>query len=270
MSSRNLLCRNGCGASFTDRSNRYRHETRSCIHKSEPEPRENKSKGKPKAKEKEKIRVAIKKKIAPIPVASSRSSAVDHLILEELRALRQQVNEMKTKTERAPVVNLNLNNCVIVGADVYQDIVDKLGRDHAIEYLTNENVDEVDIIEKIYLDDQDPNKYPIACRDNRHFRYLNDDRELIDDRGGSKVKELVQTRVHTAILHASIQREDQLSNNIQDMIAGNERDIIEKLSKVTYNPGHPFFGNDCKQPERKYRVMDGGKPSMAVIVSGSK
>jgi len=257
-----MSCRNGCGATFSDRSNRYRHEKKVCVNIiSVPMTL---------SKPHEKIKITIKRK-NPTPKRKTEQRSVDNLILEELRALREQVTEMKNN-QNMPVVNVSLNNCVIVGADVYQDMVDKLGRDNAIDYLTNENVDEVDVIEKLYLNDQDPSKYSIACHDNRHFRYLNEERQVIDDRGGDKVKQLVESRVHSAMLYASNQRESKVSDNVQDMITGNKGDIIEKLSKVTYNPGHPFFGNQrkSKEPkERKYRVMNGGRSSMAVIVSGT-
>ena len=107
----------------------------------------------------------------------------------------------------------------------------------------------------MYLDGVSPEKYPIACKNYHHFRYLNDKREVIDDDGGSSVQKLFTARAHKAMVMATNEMiEQQLASGSIDALF-RDHDIgdvqgrltmmhnidIHRLATMINNPNHPFF-----------------------------
>ena len=231
MTSRTYPCK-FCGTLFSDRSNRYRHENKHCSTRTKniiPQPRQ-------------KIEVKLR-----VKVNTKDENAVNEEILNELQQLRERVK----KIENEP----RYNNWIIIGPDMYNDMVDKYGRTEALDFLTKSAIsgDSVDVIKKIYLDGISPEKYPIACKKDMHFRYLNDKREVIDDKGGESVQKMFTARAHKAMVVAANEqvREAMENSNMNDLftklndvqngLASVHSLDLERLAGITTNPDHPFF-----------------------------
>ncbi len=227
MSVRHYSCKL-CGAEFNDRSNKYRHEVRYCKIN----------------KDKKKIEVKVK-----VKAKGKMDPDISKQLLEELKDLRQRVKQIENEPR--------YNNWIIVGADMFNDMINKYGRSEAINFLTKSAIsgDSVDVIKKLYLDGVSPEKYPIACKNYHHFRYLNDKHEVIDDQGGISVQKIFSDRAHRAMLLATNEMiKDRVINDVEC-----EDDVlqqfgaaqcrltvvhslnIERLAGMTHNPNHPFF-----------------------------
>jgi hypothetical protein len=226
-----------CNAGFNDRSNKYRHENKYCKNMvaslSSP------------ALASSLLRKKIKVKVKEV----KSDNVLNHDILEELNALRERVS----KIENEP----RYNNWIIVGLDMYNDMISRYGREEAVSFLTKSAVtgDSLDVIKKLYLDGVSPEKYPIACRNYHHFRYLNDKREVIDDNGGSSVQKLFTSRAHKAMILATnemiaqqiasgstdlLYRENEIGN-VQECLTMVHNIDIDRLAGMINNPNHPFF-----------------------------
>lgn len=236
-----------CSTVFTKRQNRSRHEKKYC-HK------------KPinKIKVDIKLKDSIKETQSQSQTQSQNQIEIDididrefkKDIMKELNILREKVYKLEN-SPRTTHVNVNLQNCIIIGDNVYDELVNKLGHNEAINYLTSGCYDEVDVIEKLYLDSPNPNNYPIACKTPTHFRYLNEYREIIDDQNGNKVQKLVKSRVREAMLLAIMEEDADTNSNIHKLLTDDKRDILTKLAKITYNPDHPFFYQFDKIKQQK-------------------
>jgi hypothetical protein len=240
---RNYTCQY-CNTAFSDRSNKYRHETKYC-----------------KALKK-KLNIIIKPKYQPTvqktlckPIEKTTNDKMTHELLEELKELRQRVSVIENEPR-----STHYNNWIIIGTDIYHDMVDKYGRHEAISFLTQSAIsgDSVDVIKKLYLDGVNPEKYPIACKNYDHFRYLNDKREVIDDKGGISVQKLFSNQTHRAmVLAANEMIQEQLNTNpntnalfvdldydmrnVQCKLASIRSLDMNRLAGITHNPNHPFF-----------------------------
>lgn len=227
---------------FNNRSNKYRHENKYCpSSKTVPVPVPDTVRG-----TRKKITVKLKLKVA----------IDDHKqddILKELQNMRERL----AKVENEPKT---YNNWIIIGSDMFNDMVDKYGRVEAMSFLMTSAVsgDSVNVIKKLYLDGISPDKYPIACKNFRHFRYLNDKREIIDDKGGNSVQKIFSDRAHRAMVLATNElmqdeimihppEQEDMSElflklgEAQCNLASIHNLDIDRLAGMTNNPNHPFF-----------------------------
>lgn len=255
MDTERYMCRY-CGTGFTDRSNRYRHETKWC--KTATESSVNQS-SRPKIKTKKKIHVKPKTPItvkkrqkATSSVNETADSRTVQDLMQEIHELRERVTEMEQKPR--------YNNWIIVGDDMFHAMVDKFGRTEALSFLTQSAIagDSIEVVKKLYLDGVSPEKYPIACRDVDHYRYLNDKRQIIDDKGGESVKKMLTNQTHRAMVLATnevIQSKmdqsgimyvdlDHDMKTVQCKLANMQTLDMHRLSGITNNPNHPFFTDD--------------------------
>jgi hypothetical protein len=241
---------------FNDRSNKYRHENKYCpnngkISTSPAAPRKT-ERSAPRRLTKIKRRIDVKIKIKT-PPPSPEPAAATQEILQELNSLRRRVQKMENEPR--------YNNWIIVGSDMFSDMIDKYGRTEALDFLTKSAItgDSVDIIKKLYLDGVAPEQYPIACKNYHHFRYLNDKREIIDDKGGQSVRKIFSDSTHKAMVLATNEKmklidpdSDQLGDtDVGDMfrklgeVQCNLTSVhsldINRLAGMTNNPDHPFF-----------------------------
>jgi hypothetical protein len=219
---------------FNDRSNKYRHENKYCQV--------------PKNKA-DKVKVKIKVK-TPISEVSEPPANKD--IMEELQDLRQRVQKMESEPR--------YNNWIIIGPDMFSEMINRYGRTEALNFLTKSALtgDSVNVIKKLYLDGVSPEKYPIACKNYSHFRYLNDKREVIDDQGGQSVQKIFSDRAHKAmVLAANEMMQDELEQssseedpetsrfrqlgNVQCVLSSVQTLDIDRLAGMINNPNHPFF-----------------------------
>lgn len=178
---------------------------------------------------------------------------------KELKLLRQHyigVSERVDKVEREP------RNIIVIGDEkIFISLVKKMGEHHAMEFLLDniEHKDSINIVEKMYLEGVDKNRYPIACTDNYKFRYLNHSGDIVDDRGGGKIVSKLKNEIHSALIeansqliHSCVDTGDNIKlynvydiRNIQTQL-GHYRDndtgsFRDDLAKKVYNKTHPFF-----------------------------
>lgn len=171
----------------------------------------------------------------------------------EMQELRRQVNERIDKIEQEP------KNIIIIGDEkMFYSLSKKLGGDDkAMQFLfSNISPDNsIDIVDKLYLEGVEKDKYPIACTDGYRFRYLNRSGQIVDDKGGTKIVSKLGSEIHTAMVEANskLLREAAQHRNIYDIallqqqvLAYRKRvdqmKLREDLARKVYNSRHPFFG----------------------------
>jgi len=170
----------------------------------------------------------------------------------ELRILRQQMNDRIDKVEQEP------KNIIIIGDEtMFKSLTNKFGSDEkAMEFLLSNIKPErnIDIVNKLYLEGIERNRYPIACTDGYRFRYLNRSGKIVDDKGGRKIVSKLESEIHCALVeanskllkdaeqHCMIYNIESLQNQIYKYRAlGDHMKFREVLAKTVYNEGHPFF-----------------------------
>lgn len=178
----------------------------------------------------------------------------------ELADLYEKIREMKDEIQEIRDKPVNFINISVMGGDFFRELETKMGYDRAIGFLTQVAAHPVEIIKKLYLDNNVPENYPIACRNKNHFRYLNDARQVVDDQGGSNIGKVMSDRIKDAILVAAnevitsklsdidncYQNYDikSIQNNLTLMTSN---DIVRELAAITHNPHHPFFSVEDKR-----------------------
>lgn len=214
-----------CSANFTQKTNKYRHKKK-CGNQ-------------PK----------IKLDIRPKPTHT------ETILLNAINDMRCELSSLKNKIDmprETNVYNINKNINVFVGGDAYQSLIDKYGKDNAMSMLLNDTTSA--LAKNLYFEGIAPNSYPIACKDNLHFRFLNDKSEVIDDLGGEKVNTAVISHMRNTMIRAVNEEiENQIGGAIKPNITGDtnilqtrlldlsQRDLKPELSEMSYNPNHPFF-----------------------------
>lgn len=275
MNSRSYSCRY-CGTIFNNRSNKYRHENKYCQHNSDLSPAPASAKPKTvmikrtppilrqRIEVKVKVKVKAKDKANPTSTPNKQQE-----ILEELNSLRARVQKMENEPR--------YNNWIIIGSDMFSEMIDKYGRSEALTFLTKSALtgDSVDVIKKLYLDGVNPEQYPIACKNYHHFRYLNDKREVIDDEGGLSVRKIFTDRAHRAMVLATNEMmQYEMDQFRPDPEQPNDMDIgdtfrklgdvqcllssvhsldMDRLAGMTNNPNHPFFIDEEEQDHSTYQ-----------------
>lgn len=194
----------------------------------------------------------------PVAVPSEPSEASEapepsnNTLLEKIEKLERELQEVKS----TPAVHHHWN--IVLGMNFFDELVTKMGKDHAINFLAGIAQDgkPVDVINKLYLEGNSPNSYPIACRDHDHFRYVDSDHRVIDDKGGHSISKIVTAGVQDALILAANEAiheqvkgmsSDQidvgiLQKYVADMRRSLPKDrIISELAHITNIPNHPFF-----------------------------
>lgn len=171
-----------------------------------------------------------------------------------LEILESQNRSLESRVERAEQRPPSINNIVVIGNDFYSELVDKVGREDAIRYLTSAaTCKPIEVIDKLYLEGKDPMNYPIACKNTNHFRYLNSESKIIDDRGGDSIGNLVTNQLQNAILMAINEAisDTEATAALCDIVEAqryvsqgvDKEKLLLQLSKITNNDSHPFFKN---------------------------
>jgi hypothetical protein len=241
-----------CGMEF-DRSTSYYRHIKNCIgsssessHMNEP----SQINEHPQIKEKIEIKPKTNNTSDDMKILIDRLKQMEGKINNMQTEMREEIKEIRDK----PV---NFINISVIGSDFFHELKSKLGYDRTIGILTQAGTNPMNVIKALYLDDKPPEDYPIACRNNNHFRYLNIDREIIDDQGGSSIGKVMSDRIRDAILLAANEIiTSQLSNedSIYDigsvqkgLTTMSSNNIIKELASITNNPQHPFFNNGKSQ-----------------------
>jgi hypothetical protein len=198
-------------------------------------------------------------------------------ILARIHTLEQQNRDLKDKVQKVADQPRNINNIVVIGNDFFQELTAKIGKDRTVEFLSSTAAigKPIDVIEKLYLEGKDPMHYPIACRDDDHFRYLSHDdkggRKLVDDRGGAIIGDIMMNRLRNAFLMAA---NELISKHIQDGFDGLEGNVdvlrcvqniatvdknmvVYQLAEATNNSNHPFFlaEGECEKATSNTKVQ---------------
>lgn len=180
----------------------------------------------------------------------------DSSILERLEKLEKQNRVLKDKVQQV-AEQPRINNIMVIGTDLFQELTAKIGKDSAVEFLSSTATagKPIDVIEKLYLEGKDPNTYPIACRNDDHFRYLSHDdkgcRKLVDDRGGAIIGDLMMNQLRNAFLMAAneliikhidgVESDRDILRSVQNITTVDKNMIVYQLAEATNNESHPFF-----------------------------
>ena len=217
--------------------------------------------------------VVVKKTIK----VKDRIKAGSEEILARIHSLEQQNRDLKDKVQQVVDQPRSINNIVVIGNDFFQELTTKIGKDRAVEFLSSTATvgKPIDVIEKLYLEGKDPMHYPIACRDDDHFRYLSHDdkggRKLVDDRGGAIIGDIMMNRLRNAFLMAANEliskhiREgpDGFDGNVdvlrcvQNIATVDKDEVVYQLAVVTNNSDHPFFRaeGECEKATSATKVQ---------------
>jgi len=167
--------------------------------------------------------------------------------LQKIEKLERELEEVK----QTPVQHHHWN--IVLGMNFFDELVHKMGKDHAIDFLSDiaQEGKPVDVINKLYLEGTSPNEYPIACCDRNHFRYIDSEHRIVDDKGGHEISKIVTSGVHDALVsaaneslhvHGTRDQFNALQRYITDMKRSLPKDrIISELAHITSIPNHPFF-----------------------------
>lgn len=204
----------------------------------------------PAAKHDLKLKVDIPTKPKPIPI---RIRAKPEEIYHRLVQLEEQNNALREEVEELKLKPTTTNYIAILGNDFYSELTNKIGRENAMKFIAESSTKHpLSMFQKLYLDDRDPDDYPIACRDKYHFRYLDNQQRVVEDKGGSTIGTAVSKRLTDAMEHAfhdfqieghgntvySLEGVQKLRERLANL---NQDSVIKELAYITNNPNHPFF-----------------------------
>ena len=154
------------------------------------------------------------------------------------------------------------NNHSILSDNILETLTNQLGDEESVRFLMTNFLKKhyEKIIDAAYLQGKKSDKYPMACRDGYHFRYLDDNGKLIDDNGGDEIVKVMIYHIQNAVLRVTnllIKKYvgDSDTNPLYDTFdigkVQSELCEISKprikakikkfLSKRVLNPNHPFF-----------------------------
>ena len=191
-------------------------------------------------------------------------SEVEEKLLERLDKLEKVNEEFEKKLQDRPSQHVTNINVVILGDNFYEELVSIMGKKDAVHFLAKaaSKGKPLDVINKLYLDGMEPNEYPIACRDRTipDFRYLNDNRQIVNDLGGNTIGSMVSNKIRNAMLLATNEIiHERVHRPITDTESGIYKDydivdmqknltdmceqfqIVRDLAEATENKFHPFF-----------------------------
>lgn len=205
----------------------------------------------------------IRRKTYIIKKKSPPRSEMDSEILARIHTLEQQNRDLKDKVQKVEEQPRNINNIMVIGNDFFQELTAKIGKERAVEFLSSTATTgkPIDVIDKLYLEGKDPMDYPIACRNEDHFRYLSRDdkggRKLVDDHGGNIIGVLMINRLQNAFLMAaneliskhvdgSIESNADVLRCVQNITTVDKNIIVYQLAEVTNNSNHPFFFDESE------------------------
>lgn len=163
---------------------------------------------------------------------------VDDLVkeLSELREKYETVSKRMGRVEREPK-----NITVVIGDEkIFHGLVKKLGDELRASKFLLENIAKkncINIVDKLYLEGVEKDRYPIACADDYQFRYLNGSGDIVDDTGGKIILTKLQNEVHSALIEANTCMINEQLGNSDDGQGGSGSGSVGTLYDV-YDLGH--------------------------------
>lgn len=176
------------------------------------------------------------------------------MMKEELRKVTDTNEEiLKEIKKRPPVLNF------YIGDNVYDDLVEKMGKEDAVDFLIRAASDNnpLSVIDKLYLDDRNKEDWPLAYNKEGEFKYLNKNKQMIVDKTGTEIVKLFG-KVHNAMIQAVSEMINKnltgqsvdgmydtynlqkIQGNLYKMCGRTEL-LCGKFKKKIINQVHPFF-----------------------------
>lgn len=156
--------------------------------------------------------------------------------LDELREKYETVSKRMGKVEREPK-----NITVVIGDEkIFHGLVKKLGDELRASKFLLENIAKkncINIVDKLYLEGVEKDRYPIACADDYQFRYLNGSGDIVDDNGGKKILTKLKNEVHSALIEANTCMINEQLGNMDCDDGQSDTGRVSKLYDV-YDLGH--------------------------------
>lgn len=203
----------------------------------------------------EKKRVSVKTK--------KDDSVDDHYreIQKELRQLREDYLKVTARVDKVEQEPKNIT--VVIGDEkIFMGLVKRMGNEKEVTKFLLENMDHndsINIVDKMYLEGVERNRYPIACAGDYKFRYLNHSGDIVDDKGGIKIVTTLEHEIHralveanTRLIHDCIDRGDNITlysvydiGTLQDQLGNYHKadklKFRDDLARKVHNESHPFF-----------------------------
>jgi hypothetical protein len=179
-------------------------------------------------------------------------------MLKKVESVEKVTGEVKETLEaiknRPQVLN------VYIGDNIYDDLVKKMGKKDAVDFLIRAASDNnpLSVIDKLYLDDTNKDDWPIAYKEGE-FKFLSENKEMVVDKTGAKISKLFG-KVHNAMIQAVSEMIDSnLRGTAEDIkgmydtynmmriqrnlykICGRTDILCNRLKNKVSNPVHPFF-----------------------------
>lgn len=184
-----------------------------------------------------------------------------HEIQKELQQLREDFYKVTARVNKVEQEPKNIT--VVIGDEkIFMGLVKRMGGEKVATRFLLENIDHKDsinIVDKMYLEGIERDRYPIACADNYKFRYLSHSGSIVDDDGGIKIVSTLENEIHSALIEANTRLIHECINNndnvtlynvydlgtLQEQLGNyrgiDSRQLREDLAKKVYNTSHPFF-----------------------------
>lgn len=156
------------------------------------------------------------------------------------------------------VINNYTINIQVVGDNLYNQLIQKMGKNGAINFLAGAAASNqpLNVLKKLYFDNVEPNSFPIATQDN-NIRYLNNNQQLVQENATEFVSQLNE-KIRDAMIYAtndlirqsiSTNNTDQLYeiydiSRIQHNITALSKIPLKDLQNVSSVPNHPFFAQE--------------------------
>jgi hypothetical protein len=205
-------------------------------------------------------KIAVKHKHR-VKDADSEGAAHYREMKQELQQLREEYRKVSARVDKVEQEPKNIT-LLISDEKIFIGLVKKMGGEKSATKFLLDNMDHKDsinIVEKMYLEGVEKNRYPIACAEDYKFRYLNRSGDIVDDKGGIKIVSTLENEIHTALIEANthlihdcVLNDDNVTlYNVYDIGSLHEqlgnyrkmdsRQLREDLAKKVYNTSHPFF-----------------------------
>lgn len=210
------------------------------------------------SKPKVQIRVDVKSKAAKCKPSLSEEQQRE---TQELKNMVHQLKDELDEIRKQPKVQIN--NLTVITDDIFSKVISQMGEREGVKFLLDSLDDEVEclnIVDKLYLSGKDKNQYPIACRDKNHFRFMGPNSKVVDDVNGDIIVSKLTNSMQNAFLKASADLikghiDDNATESLYDMydirsvhdrikqlpLPDHRERFKEGLATKVSNPTHPFF-----------------------------
>jgi uncharacterized C2H2 Zn-finger protein len=198
-----------------------------------------------------------KKKIVVKPKVSQEYIEMQ----QELQKLREDYMKVTARVDKVEQEPKNIT--VVIGDErIFMGLVKRMGDEKMATKFLLENMDHnnsINIVDKMYLEGVEKNRYPIACAGDYKFRYLNHSGDIVDDKGGIKIVNTLEQEIHRALIEANTRLIHQCVDSGDNLMLYSVYDIgtlqeqlgnyhksdkmkfRDDLAKKVYNKSHPFF-----------------------------